>query len=192
MLFVHISAFPEDEVRPTVGESLSFEVVVGEDGKEQAVRVERRVPKPRTVDSKSATIIVALLIVAAGALGYFIYQQSGSQTVPQPSVPETASTMPDPQPSATSTRTNRQFSTANTKRDPQAFTPTTEPEPPASLPITTPAVPASPQYRCDGRTYCSQMTSCAEAKFFLAHCPGTKMDGDNDGVPCEQQWCTDR
>jgi len=44
--------------------------------------------------------------------------------------------------------------------------------------------------RCDGRIYCSQMTSCAEAKFFLKNCPGTRMDGNNDGVPCEQQWCT--
>jgi|APIni6443716594_1056825.scaffolds.fasta_scaffold108900_2 micrococcal nuclease len=46
-----------------------------------------------------------------------------------------------------------------------------------------------PQYRCDGRTYCSQMTSCQEATFFLKNCPGTKMDGNNDGVPCEKQWC---
>lgn len=45
------------------------------------------------------------------------------------------------------------------------------------------------QYRCDGRTYCSQMTSCDEAKFFLKNCPGVKMDGNNDGVPCERQWC---
>jgi endonuclease YncB( thermonuclease family) len=45
------------------------------------------------------------------------------------------------------------------------------------------------QYRCDGRTYCSQMTSCDEAKFFLRNCPGAKMDGNNDGVPCERQWC---
>lgn len=44
-------------------------------------------------------------------------------------------------------------------------------------------------YRCDGRTHCSQMTSCAEAIFFLRNCPGTRMDGDNDGVPCEGQWC---
>ena len=44
-------------------------------------------------------------------------------------------------------------------------------------------------FKCDGRKYCSQMTSCAEATFFLKNCPGTKMDGNNDGVPCEQQWC---
>ncbi|WP_295352955.1 excalibur calcium-binding domain-containing protein [Accumulibacter sp.] len=23
----------------------------------------------------------------------------------------------------------------------------------------------------------------------LRNCPGSKMDGNNDGVPCEQQWC---
>ncbi|MBN8755551.1 excalibur calcium-binding domain-containing protein [Variovorax sp. SCN45] len=33
------------------------------------------------------------------------------------------------------------------------------------------------------------MTSCTEAKFFFKNCPGTPMDGDHDGVPCEQQWC---
>jgi hypothetical protein len=44
-------------------------------------------------------------------------------------------------------------------------------------------------FQCDGRTHCSQMTSCAEATYFLKSCPGVKMDGDNDGVPCEQQWC---
>lgn len=44
-------------------------------------------------------------------------------------------------------------------------------------------------FRCDGRKYCSQMSSCAEAKYFLAHCPGVKMDGDGNGIPCEQQWC---
>ncbi|MDM0075864.1 excalibur calcium-binding domain-containing protein [Variovorax sp. J2P1-59] len=44
-------------------------------------------------------------------------------------------------------------------------------------------------FRCDGRTHCSQMTSCAEATFFLKSCPGVKMDGNGDGVPCEKQWC---
>ena len=44
-------------------------------------------------------------------------------------------------------------------------------------------------FHCDGRTYCSQMTSCEEAKYFLAHCPNVKMDGDHNGIPCERQWC---
>lgn len=51
------------------------------------------------------------------------------------------------------------------------------------------ASPASVQFSCDGRTHCSHMRSCAEATYFIQHCPGTKMDGDNDGVPCESQWC---
>jgi hypothetical protein len=48
---------------------------------------------------------------------------------------------------------------------------------------------SSSQFTCDGRTHCSQMTSCAEATYFIQHCPDTKMDGNNDGVPCEKQWC---
>ena len=44
-------------------------------------------------------------------------------------------------------------------------------------------------FKCDGRVYCSQMTSCAEATYFLQNCPTVKMDGNKDGVPCERQWC---
>ena len=51
------------------------------------------------------------------------------------------------------------------------------------------SIDLTPKFQCDGRTHCSQMTSCEEATFFLKNCPGTKMDGNNDGVPCEQQWC---
>lgn len=45
-------------------------------------------------------------------------------------------------------------------------------------------------FRCDGRTHCSQMSSCAEARHFLAHCPGVQMEGDQNGIPCERQWCS--
>ncbi len=54
--------------------------------------------------------------------------------------------------------------------------------------ISAPNVP-NQRFRCDGRTHCSQMTSCAEATYFLRNCPNTKMDGNNDGIPCERQWC---
>lgn len=40
-------------------------------------------------------------------------------------------------------------------------------------------------FSCDGRQHCSQMTSRAEAEYFINHCPNTKMDGDRDGIPCE-------
>ena len=65
-------------------------------------------------------------------------------------------------------------------------------DPPAApMPLAAPATTsdASSPFKCDGRTHCSQMTSCAEATFFLEHCPDTRMDGNGDGVPCEQQWC---
>ncbi len=70
-------------------------------------------------------------------------------------------------------------------------TPAVSTKPTTPAPTTSPTtttVPAS--YRCDGRQYCSQMTSCAEAKYFLANCPAVKMDGDKNGIPCEQQWCS--
>lgn len=43
------------------------------------------------------------------------------------------------------------------------------------------------KFRCDGRQHCSQMTSCEEAKWFLRNCADTKMDGDGDGIPCEDR-----
>lgn len=40
-------------------------------------------------------------------------------------------------------------------------------------------------FSCDGRQHCSQMNSRAEAEYFIRNCPNTKMDGDRDGIPCE-------
>jgi cold shock CspA family protein len=48
---------------------------------------------------------------------------------------------------------------------------------------------SAPEFECEGKTRCSQMHSCREATFYLENCPGVAMDGDNDGIPCEDQWC---
>ena len=45
--------------------------------------------------------------------------------------------------------------------------------------------PARTGFTCDGRQHCSQMKSLAEARYFTRHCPNTRMDGDRDGEPCE-------
>ncbi|MCY7295592.1 cold shock domain-containing protein [Alteromonas sp. a30] len=45
------------------------------------------------------------------------------------------------------------------------------------------------QFRCEGKQYCSDMNSCEEALFYLNHCPNVKIDGDNDGKPCERRLC---
>lgn len=46
----------------------------------------------------------------------------------------------------------------------------------------TPAKEAT--FRCGTKTYCREMTNCAEAHFFLSKCGLTRLDGDGDGVPC--------
>jgi hypothetical protein len=76
----------------------------------------------------------------------------------------------------------------NPKRPALATTPSnTVAKAPSTRISTTPSSKSA--YHCDGRTHCSQMNSCAEATFFLQNCPGVKMDGNHDGVPCEKQWC---
>ena len=157
-IFVHISAFPRDGSRPTVGEKLTYELGRGRDGKPQAIRVVRLAVGPQIRSRPGARSrrpdrtnwFVALVVLALlGGLGTYAYDH---------------------------------FAQAQ-KRRALASLPATAPVPAADQ-----AAPAG--FRCDGRTHCSQMTSCAEAKWFINHCPGTRMDGNNDGVPCEQQWCT--
>ena len=44
-------------------------------------------------------------------------------------------------------------------------------------------------FSCAGKKTCKEMTSCAEAKFYLNQCGLTSMDGDSDGIPCEVEHC---
>lgn len=41
------------------------------------------------------------------------------------------------------------------------------------------------KFSCDGRKYCTEMTSRAEAEYFLNFCPNAQLDDNNNGVPCE-------
>jgi endonuclease YncB( thermonuclease family) len=45
---------------------------------------------------------------------------------------------------------------------------------------------ASEGFSCAGKQYCREMASCAEANFYLLQCGLSRLDGDNDGVPCEK------
>lgn len=38
---------------------------------------------------------------------------------------------------------------------------------------------------CGTKTTCSEMSSCSEARHFLSSCGLSRLDGDNDGTPCE-------
>lgn len=41
-------------------------------------------------------------------------------------------------------------------------------------------------FKCGTKQYCKQMSSCDEAKYFLNVCGLKRLDGDGNGVPCEQ------
>lgn len=61
----------------------------------------------------------------------------------------------------------------------------TEPAIPTATPI---PPPPSTTYNCNGDVYnCSDFVTCADAREYLRQCPGdeSKLDGNNDGVPCE-------
>lgn len=51
----------------------------------------------------------------------------------------------------------------------------------ASLPTDTDLEP----YNCDTKRYCREMTSCDEAHWYMKECGLTRLDGDEDGIPCE-------
>lgn len=188
-VFVHISEFPRDGSRPAVGEWLSFEIAPGKDGRQQAVRIRRRPTRGRSEYKPSraaVTIIVAVLLVALSTFAYYTYQSVERQTRGQQPAPAAPVTTPEPSTSVAASR-------KRASKESAPSTVSTTPEPQELVPpetSTTPESRAEMQFRCDGRTRCSQMTSCAEAKFFLTNCHGTQMDGDHDGIPCEQQWCT--
>lgn len=183
-LFVHISAFPRDGQLPATGERLSFEVEPDRDGKKRAVQVRRPgavQPGPAHMARRSSvrssgsqpgskrgfgSTLIGLIIVAA--LGWYGYRHYANRVALIRATPQgiiEPSAMP---------------ATPKSVIEPSAM--------PTTLPRS--AELGSDSVQCDGRKYCSQMTSCKEAKLFLKNCPGVEMDGDHDGVPCEQQWCT--
>ncbi len=159
-IFVHISAFPRDGQRPRLGEPLSFEIETTSDGKKRAKAVSRPV---RANETRVRQRQPARLREKRNLFGRVV----------------TVVVLV-----ALGTYGYGEYSRRfGTRVAASATAPTRN----AS---SSTGQESSSDFRCDGRTYCSQMTSCAEATYFLRNCPGVKMDGNNDGVPCEQQWCT--
>jgi endonuclease YncB( thermonuclease family) len=48
-----------------------------------------------------------------------------------------------------------------------------------------PAKKQKSRFSCEGKSKCGQMSSCAEARFYLTQCGVSRLDRDHDGVPCE-------
>lgn len=168
-IFIHISNYPRAGGPPKLGESLLFEVTVNKEGKKKAVNVSRpgqSPEKPRRATSAyrvrhgGPTFIGRLM---TGVLVLAVLGAGYKYLLPRVN---TANTPPVPLADANSL----------TSRAPTAGADS--------------IASSGLSFQCDGRRYCSQMTSCDEAKYFLRNCPNTEMDGDHDGVPCESQWCT--
>jgi cold shock CspA family protein len=165
-LFVHVSAFPRDGRLPDIGEPLSFEMELAPDGRKRAVRVRR----PGTAGAASDA------------------EQLRHRARRSPRRADSSSSF--------GTRLIALLLVAGLgwyAYDQYAERPEALRASPQN--VMSPAPAAAPQarppaFQCDGRKYCSQMSSCSEAKLFLKNCPGMEMDGNGDGVPCEQQWCT--
>ncbi len=49
-----------------------------------------------------------------------------------------------------------------------------------------PASATAHRAACGAKKYCSQMSSCEEARQYLAQCGIKTLDGNGDGVPCEK------
>ncbi len=160
-VFVHISECPRGS-RPELQETLTFEVALNADGKKKAVNV-RRAESAARASSRNRRYPAGERKRETHAGGFVsgVIALAIAGVLGWYGYRHYAS-----QPGATATVV------APVDRN---------------LPLT--ASPAASPFSCDGRTYCSQMTSCAEATFFLKNCPGVQMDGNHDGVPCEQQWC---
>lgn len=56
---------------------------------------------------------------------------------------------------------------------------------PAGRAPVAPASTATGGFTCAGKRYCREMASCEEARFYLARCGLTTIDGNRDGTPCE-------
>ena len=172
-LFAHISAFPRTGQRPQLNEPLSFEVALSQGGKKQAVAIQRPAAASRLAPSDyRRTPQSQRARSSASSSGW------GSKGVALLLVAVLLGV-------GYSKYDAYQQAQANAAAESELWD--NAPSPLRTTPAPVPLI--TNNYRCDGRQHCSQMSSCAEATFFLKNCPNTKMDGDMDGIPCEEQWC---
>lgn len=159
-VFIHVSALPRGTGTPRIGQPFSFEVELNREGKKRATRVQH---------------------VGRSAGPRRVRRRERNARNPFAAV--AGAVLVVALAAAAYGKFSGQFARFMAP-GPAAAAQAYEPShvEPASLPTSS--------FRCDGRTLCREMKSCAEATFFLRNCPGVKMDGNHDGVPCEQQWCT--
>ena len=158
-IFAHVSAFPRDGQRPQIGERLTFEIGTGKDGKKQA----RNILCPTRPTEK------LYRLSEPARRSEKPYRLSEPVRRDKPGL--FGRVIPLGMVIALGAYGYNEYSQRTTSQ-------------------TAPAVqfsvaPAPSSFHCDGRQHCSQMGSRAEAEYFLSNCHDTKMDGDHDGIPCE-------
>jgi cold shock CspA family protein len=163
-IFAHVSAFPRDGQRPRIGERLTFEVGTGKDGKKQA----RNILCPTRPTEKP-------------------YRLSEPARRSEKPYRLSEPTRRSDKPGLFGRLIPLGMVVALGAYGYNTYTQRATPQTAQAVQSSNTAVPSP--FHCDGRTHCSQMTSCTEAKFFLNNCPNVEMDGDGDGEPCEQLWC---
>lgn len=170
-VFVHITQFPRDGKRPAEGELLYYTVILGKKNKPRASYIERlsnlpkyaKQPKPSKSHTKpqlSEAKKDGIFFIILIAISLLVGGAIYSYR------------------QYTASRDHAELRKLQSMETVQSY-----------VDNTAPIKMSNNAAACDGRTYCSQMTSCTEAKWFLQNCPDTEMDGDGDGIPCEQQWC---
>lgn len=169
-VFVHISAFDkaQQRLRPTVGDGVSFEVADDIKKGLQAYNVIylNRQPSPATRKSSAKTIATSGSGIRLGALAkIFAVILAGLVFYKNADILNSVFTQ-------TASVSNVEAESGITAVD----------EPGVQR-------DSKQLFTCSGKTHCSEMSSCDEAKYYLSYCPGTITDGDHDGIPCEDQWC---
>ena len=192
-LFVHITALQSDGRVPEPGERVTYLIGSGQDGKPRALQVFFP-DRPLT------------LADAGPSAASFSASSSAARSATPSATPSWRAASQPPRPTATRERSNpyrRRKSSWSGKLIPLlvlvglfSIYSRFSAESMAPLPVSSfnqeeVSTPQATTFirQCDGRQHCSQMTSCEEATWFLQHCPNTKMDGEGDGIPCENQWC---
>ena len=168
--FIHISALKHMSRKPKVGDTIYFEVATQPDGKTKAINcriegvAELKAPyqkhnnQPHRIAKSNfaSSFLGKVASIGLTVLCLYAFTKYNSHSSSQTPVITKADLA-----------TNADLATFDEKH------------PKVVIPKTT------QNFTCDGRQYCTEMRSRDEAVFFINNCPNTKMDGDGDGKPCE-------
>lgn len=161
-VFVHISSFSHRGQRPTVGSLITYEIAIGDNGRAQAKNAQFVTDRRSLAKNQSSSFISTLaMLVTLGFAAYIVYIvfMGVDRRLRSNNAEPAVSVVPESVNEA------------------------------EAVPVRASARDSS-RFQCDpAKSSCSRMSSCEEATFHQERCGVTGMDGDHDGIPCEQQWC---